>query len=348
MITFITRRAPVLLAASALSTGGAWAANGMPDQDGWSGHVNLGVGAGQSETNMIAGIGSIDLGDERVSSLDEDASSEDIVMPAFQFEVAYTLADSQTQFYLGNQVEDFVNFDVETTLQTHAGIRQAIDGIGLIDISLAASSFPTDVWKDPYIVDEKREDTERESVGAHVSWRGIMGSGFNFDFYSMDIDLDDEDSGDRLVADGVLTEREARDLRRTGQIYSFDLEYSWQISDRQRLVPGIGYKDYKLDGEAMAEDGIALQLKHYYSMDRWRFVSKLFYRDMEANDTNPIYGENGDTQTIGAVFQAFYPQPFGLKEWTANATASYTEGDSDIDFYDSSFGMISLGMMRKF
>ena len=333
---------------AALLVSSAVVAGPLPSEDGWSGHVNLGVGAGQSETNMIAGISSIDLGDDTVSSLDEDAGSEDIVMPAFQFEVAYTLADSQTQFYLGNQVEDFVNFDVETTLQTHAGLRQMIDGIGLVDISLAASSFPTDVWKDPYITDEKRQDTERESVGAHVSWRGILGSNFNFDFATMDIDLDDEDSGDRLVADGVLTESEARDLRRTGQIYSFDIEYAWHISENQRLVPGIGYSDYKLDGEAMAEDGIVLQLKHYYTMDRWRFVSKLFYRDMEANDANPIYGENGDTQTIGAVFTAFYANPFGMKGWTANATASYSESDNDIDFYDSSFGMISLGMMRKF
>lgn len=320
----------------------------MPEQDGWSGHVNIGLGAGQSETNMIAGISSIDLGDERISSLDEDAGSEDIAMPAFQFEVAYTMADSQTQFYLGNQVADFVSFDLETTLQTHLGIRQAVEGVGTFEVSLAKSSFPTDVWKDPYLVDEDRKDTERESVGGHIGWGSILGSPFNFEFSSMDIDLDDEDSGDALVADGILTTREARDLKRTGQIYSFEIEYDWQINAQHRLVPGIGYKDYKLDGDAMAEDGIALQLKHYYTMDRWRLVSKLFYRDMQSGDTNPIYNENGDTQTIGAVFTAFYSKPFGLEDWTANATASYSEGDSDIDFYDSSFGMISLGMMYQF
>ena len=101
---------------------------------GWSGYVNIGAGAGQSESNMNASILSVDLGDDKISSLDESPGSEDIAMPSFQFEVAYTLGDSQTQFYLGNQVADFVSFDLETTLQTHAGVRQQIEGIGIVDI----------------------------------------------------------------------------------------------------------------------------------------------------------------------------------------------------------------------
>jgi hypothetical protein len=334
---------PLMLAATSLQ-----AAADVPVETGWSGHVNVGVGVGQSESNMNASILSIDLGDDTISSIDESPGSEDIVMPAFQFEVAYTLGDSQTQFYLGNQVADFISFDLETTLETHAGVRQQIAGIGIVDFSFAKSSFPTDVWKDPYIAGSPRGDTERTSLGLQLGWSKIMETPLEFEFSAMEIEIDDEESGASLVADGALNAAEQRLLKREGQIYRSTLQYNWEINERHRLVPGIAYLDYDLDGAAMAEDGISLQLKYYYSLNRWRLVSQLFYRDMESDETNPIYDDSRDMETIGAVFTAFYAEPFGLKNWTANATASYTDGDSNIDFYDSSFGLVSVGMLYRF
>jgi hypothetical protein len=315
---------------------------------GWSGHFNIGAGVGQSESNMNASILSIDLGDDTISNLDDSPGSEDIVMPTFQFEVAYTLGDSLTQFYLGNQVADFVSFDLETTLETHAGVRQQIAGIGIVDFSFAKSSFPTDVWKDPYIAGSPRGDTERTSLGLQMGWSKIMETPLEFEFSAMEIEIDDEESGASLVADGALIAAEQRLLKREGQVYRSTLQYNWEINERHRLVPGIAYLDYDLDGAAMAEDGISLQLKHYYSLNRWRLVSQLFYRDMESDETNPIYDDSRDVETLGAVFTAFYAEPFGLKNWTANATASYTDGDSNIDFYDSSFGLVSVGMLYRF
>src|SRR5210317_1027125 len=93
----------------------------IPDKSGWSGHVNIGVGAGSSESNMLAEIASIDLGDDTVSGLDQSPDDEDVVLPALGFEVAYTFADMGTQLYLGNQLADHLSFDLDTTLETHAG-----------------------------------------------------------------------------------------------------------------------------------------------------------------------------------------------------------------------------------
>jgi hypothetical protein len=334
---------PVLALASA-----AVQSADITTDSGWSGYFNIGAGAGQSETNMVASILSVDLGDDTISSLDDSPGSEDIAMPSFAFEAAYTLGDSQTQFYLGNKVDDFVSFEQESTLQIHAGVRQQIAGIGIFDFSLAASSFATDVWKDPYLVDASRGNTERTSTGMQLGWSKIMETPFAFEFSSMEIEIDDEESGAALVADGVLSAANGRLLRRQGQIYRYNLEYDWKINERHRLVPGIGYLDIDLDGDAMAEDGLALQLKHYYSLKQWQLVSQVFYRDMESDETNPIYNDSSDTETLAAVFTAFYAKPFGWENWTANATASYTEGDSNIDFYDSSFALISMGMLYRF
>ena len=330
----------------ALSSGLARAMPPIPDDSGWSGYLNIGVGAGSSESNMLAGISSVDLGDEQVSSLDQSPDDEDIVLPALQFQIAYTFNGMGTQLYLSNQVADHLNFDLDTTLETHFGVRQDFPEVGIVDFSLAASALPTDVWKDPYLVDEDRGDTERTSNGLHIVWGNIFGSPFEFAWASREIEIDDERSGKEGKLG--LTSKEQRSLRRGGDFDRVDLSYSWKINDRHTLVPGIAYLDYDLDGAAMAEDGLLLQLKHFYEKNRWRVVSKVFYEDLESDQANPIYNKERDVETIGGSVTAFYAKPFGLQDWSANASVAYYEGDSNIDFYDSSFGLVSIGMLYRF
>jgi hypothetical protein len=316
----------------------------VPEKSGWSGHINLGVGVGTSETNMLDGIASIDLGAKRISSLEDSPDSEDFVIPAVHFEVGYTLADMGTQFYAGNQVADYLSFDLETTLETHFGVRQDLPGIGTVDFSLAVSSLPTDVWKDPYVVDVDRGDTERTGAGIHIAWDRIFSTPLELVYSAMEIELDDERSGEGLG----LSREDQRLLRREGMAYRLDLNYDWEINERHRLVPGITYLDFNLDGDAMKEDGLGLQLKYLYSVNRWRIVSEVYYQDLEADTRNPIYGKERQMETLGASITTFYSKPFGWKNWAANATLGYQDDDSNIDFYDASFGLVSIGMLYRF
>ncbi len=216
--------------------------------------------------------------------------------------------------------------------------------IGLVEFSLHATAVPLDVWKDPYLVGEKRGETERTSTGVQASWDQIFESGFEFTWVWKDIEIDDEESGESLL----LSDAQKRSLRRTGNYNRWDVSYDWQISDRHRLVPGIGYIDRDLDGDAMAEDGPQVSLRHLWNLDRWLLVTRLFYSDLESDETNPIYGEEREMESVGASFTAFYTNPFGLKGWTANASASYFDQDSNIDFYDASFGVLSFAMYYRF
>jgi hypothetical protein len=316
----------------------------VPEKSGWSGHINLGVGAGTSETNMVDGIASVDLGAKRISSLEDSPDSEDFVIPAVHFEVGYTLADTGTQFYAGNQVADYLSFDLETTLETHIGVRQELPGIGTVDFSLAMSSLPTDVWKDPYVVDVDRGDTERTSSGIQIAWDRIFSTPLELVYSAMEIELDDERNGEGLG----LSRQDQRLLRREGMAYRLDLNYDWEINQRHRLVPGITYLDFNLDGDAMKEDGLGLQLKYLYSINRWRIVSEVYYQDLEADTRNPIYGKERQMETLGASITTFYSKPFGWKNWAANATIGYQDDDSNIDFYDASFGLVSIGMLYRF
>ena len=324
----------------ALNAALAQAAPPIPGESGWSGFINIGAGVGQSETNMLASISSIDLGEDKIANLSEDAGSEDIALPALRFGLAYTLGDSLTQFYLRNQVSDSVALDLEV----HGGVRQQVGEIGLFDLSLSSSSLATDVWKDPYLVGANRGDTERTSTGLHLAWHSIFNTPLALEYSSKELEIDDEESGVSLE----LSPADQRLLRRQGQVYRTALHYDWKISERHSVVPTIAYLDYKLDGGAMAEDGIGLHLAHHYTGERWRFVSKIFYHGLEADTDNPIYDDSADRETLGVALAAFYARPFGWENWTATAGASYREDDNDIDFYDASLGLVTVGMLYRF
>jgi hypothetical protein len=327
-----------------LAASSAYAVPPIPEESGWRGHVNVGLGVGTMESNMIHGISSIDLGKERISSLEDGPDSENFTLPVAQFEVTYTLGQNRTQFYLGNQVADALSFDLETTLKTHLGIRQEVPGVTRLDISLSASSLPLDVWKDPYVVDEKRGDTERTAAGLHFALDEIFDTGFELKWSATEVEIDDERSGEALG----LSRAEQNSLDREGEVYRATLSYDWKISEQHRLEPSIGWVDKDLDGAAMAEDGLALMLMHMYHRDRWRFVSRVFYQDLESDARNPIFGTQGDVDKFGGTVTVFYSRPFGLEKWTANATLGYQDADSNIDFYDSTIGLVSFGMFYRF
>lgn len=316
----------------------------IPEGGGWSGHINVGVGIGTSESNMLAGIGPVDLGDDRIPDLSQDPDSKDVALPLVQFEAAYTLADSRTQFYLGNHLVDFLNFDLETTLETHLGIRQEVGPVGRVAISLLATPMATDVWKDPYFTGGKRSNTERTSSGIRFAWDDILSFPFEFQWTAKKINIDDEESGQSLDLDPS----ERRLLRRQGDVNRVRLDYRWRINDRHQLVPGIGYVDFGLDGDAMAESGPSVHLKYLYdSGGSWRFAGRLYYEDLNSDEVNPIYARKRDVESVGMALTAYYDKPFGWNRWTANAAFSYFSQDNEIDFYDASISMFSVGMQYR-
>ena len=344
----MTRMHPLrqFLPALALASAGAHAIPPIPAEDGWSGLLGAGVGAGRSETNMQAVVSSIDLGKKTISSLDSSPDDEDLALPSVQFEIGYKFEGIPTQLYLNNQLADHATFDLETSLLVNAGIRQGIGQAGVVDFSFGVSSVPLEVWKDPYVVGSERGNTERTLAGVEVIWDDIFGSGFELAYSSREIEIDDEQSG----KDGGLglTGQEQRLLRREGNINRVTATYDWQINERHTLIPGIGYLDHDLDGDAMAEDGPVAQLQHVYEQPDWSLVSSLYFQKLESDTRNPIYNKQGETDTVGGSVTLVLPEPFDLRGWTAHVGAMYYEGDNNIDFYDSSFGMVSVGMLYRF
>jgi hypothetical protein len=294
---------------------------------------------------MIASIanGNIDVGGETIKDLNSGPGSESTAIPTVNFELSYTFEKSRTQVHIGNLMEDFLSFDMNTS----AGVRQDIGTAGILGASLQTTSLVTDVWQDPYATDVKRKDTERTNKGGRVFWQQIMSSGLELRYTFSEIDIDKERSGDSL---DFLNPAERKLLNRNGDIDRYEAMYEFRADgDRHLITPGLSYVKQDRDGDAMSFDATGINLNYIYQYsEKWRYVVNLGYADLNYDKANPIYGKKDGGESYNGAVTVFYSAPFGLKKWALNGTVGWYQEDHDIEFYDSSVGLFSIGMFRKF
>lgn len=334
-----------LAAALTAITTPALALDALPEEAGWSGFVNLGVGTGSIESNFLAKLAGIDLGDDTIDGYGSP-DDESLTLPAGNINVNYTFSNLKTQVSIGNDLADFLQFDRSTVLS----LRHDFDSIGRLQVSALSAAFPqTEVWEDPYLLNESRDETERDSTGLRLTWDKILGSQFEVKVQSREIELDEERSGQSLVADGTITAAEALLLDREGDVARAELGYLFNFGDGTHLVrPSITYIDKDLDGEAMAQDGYQVGVSWFWNTDDFRWANNVFFETLEGDKENPIFDEVNDADSIVIASQMFFPGLFGLETWEPNIAVLYGDYDSDIDFNDASGWMVNIAIGRTF
>lgn len=331
-----------LLVFSTVVVPSAYAIESIPQKSGISGFINLGAGVTRVESNTLAEFGSVDLGNKTIDTLTEAPDSETSGLPVFGLEVAYTFASTRTQIFIGNQLEDYIRFD----FSTRAGIRQEIGNAGVIGASFLQTPLPTEVWEDPFVTGTQRSKTDRTSDGYRLIWDNIYGTELELRYSAREVDIDKERSGEALG----LSASDRALLDRNGDSNRFSVQYTFKRDGMKHLItPAIAYIGQDRDGGAVAYDGLSFNVNYIYSMnDRWKFVTNASYADLDNDEANPVYGKKADSERYGVSFTAFYAKPFGWKGWQANAGVVWFEEDSDINFYDSSVGLINAGMLYRF
>jgi hypothetical protein len=200
-------------------SGLSFALEPIPNEDGFSGYINLGIAGIKVENNLIAGSSLVDIGQRTIDSLNDSPDSKSDSMPLINGEVVYTFAASQTQVYFGNQFEDFIQFDFSTLL----GVRHELSDKSLIAVSYVFSAVPTKEWEDPYLVNQRRSKTDRKSNGLRLEWDKIAGTQLGIRYTYRDVELDDELSGQTLG----LTASDVDLLDREGKIHHIKLSYKF-------------------------------------------------------------------------------------------------------------------------
>jgi hypothetical protein len=310
---------------------------------GINGIVNLGASGGEIETNFLAQIDgvNVDLGDQKIDSFGSPDSNS-LSMAVANFDVGYTLSSGKTRFSVGNDFRDFIEFDRTTRI----AVRHDFDSIGSMKLDgLMPPALATKVYSDPYQTDVKRRNTDHEVSGVRFTWDRILQSNFEVILAAMTIDIDKENSGKALG----LSKQDRNLLKRDGDVLRLEVGYKFTLNDSNTLRPGITYIDRDLDGDAMSQDGVAIDLTHVYKSDSLVWATKLSYADMSGDKENPIFGDKNDADIYGISSIMSFPGSIGfLGKWTPNIGVSWADSDSDIDFNDSNIWMVSAALSRKF
>ncbi|TNF91680.1 MAG: DUF2860 family protein [Gammaproteobacteria bacterium] len=325
----------------------AFAATPVQQEPGVSGFFQLGVGVVSAETNMIATTfgGMAEIGDDTIDDPTDSPDSETAGIPIVALSVAYTFENKATELFFGSSLEDFLQFDFATVL----GLRHQVDDVGIFEVAAVGTPLATEVWEDPYVVGAKRDETDRTTNGIRLQWGAILGSGFDVRVTSREVDIDKERSGDALVANATITAAEQKLLDRNGDINVIGVVYNWNIAEGRILSVGVNSVEHDLDGDAMSYDGASVQATYATALDdRNRLVSNVFVGSYEFDKTNPIYDEKDEMDQVGLTVTYFRKDAFGFKDWSGNIAVVYADSDHDIDFYDTTAAMVSVGMLRRF
>ncbi len=307
----------------------AFALDPISQQSGFSGYIQPGVGYLSIESNTVAKVLSFDLSDKRINDLDDEPDSESTAIFTAPFKLAYTFAGSRTEIFLGTEVGDLLSFDSAQQL----GVKQGIGSFGVLQAGLLFSGNVR-VWKDPFVTGQNRDDTSRQNMGVQLVWDKIFGSGLELEYSVRKVDIDSEKSGQFLG----LADSEQDRLDRNGTIHRASAGYAFKFG-RNTLTPQIAIFSEDLDGEAMANTGVDLQLTYLYDGDPVSLVLNGYVGQADYDKSNPVFDKTREDDRYGASATVYYKNPWGWALLGSEpmrffVTGAYYGVDSNIDFYN--------------
>lgn len=316
-------------------------------EPGFDGLVNLGYAGGEIETNFLAEIDGpdIDLGPERIDSFGSP-EGEGLGMPVANFDVGYVFSGGRTRISVANDFSDLIEFDRTTRLS----LRHDFESLGQTRLDLLSpAGMATRVYADPYQTGVNRKSTDMETSGVQLTWDSMFGTGLGIEVAAKERDIDDELSGNALVASGDLNPGEQSLLNRNGDITTVEVSYAYKVDEHHSIRPAVAYVDRDLDGAAMSQDGAVFSVAHAYNGEHVVWANKVSYTDLSGDKTNPIFGDKNGASGFGLASSVAFPGCVDfLGKWAPVLSVNYADLDSDIDFND--FGMWTVGasLMRRF
>lgn len=261
-------------------------------------------------------------------------------IPVLPLNVRYRFAGRHTELFLGTSLEDLAQFD----LPLQVGAAHQFAGKGIIAAAAVASTVPTRVWADPYVVNQARTSTARTSRGARLEWDRILGSQARVRFTRRTVDIEDERSGTTQLG---LPAAELAALDREGSISELVLAYRFRLADRHSIEPQLIGTRGDLDGKAMAYDYGGVKLAYTYQHDRITLVSTLSAGRRDYDAVNPVFGRSREDDSFGLGATLLYRDLFGAKNWMGLAALGAYREDSNIDFYDNDVDFVALAVLYR-
>ncbi|WP_455223410.1 DUF2860 family protein [Kaarinaea lacus] len=335
----------LLLAVLLSSTYSSWvlAFTAIPEESGFSGYLLFGASYAHTSSNMLVGTKATELTPKATDSLTVTPSGQDSLTTTLLGELRYTYARQRTQIFVGQVFTDYIRYDITDLL----GVRREFASLGTMGISYVFAGFVTSVWKDPYVVNAERVETDRKQAGWRFSWERIFNTPIALQYTLRRIELDEQSGKTQLG----LSDQEAQLLDRNGNLHEWQLYYEWELNRYHSITPELIYDNVETDGRAMATDRFGVKLMYTFVRKELGLVlvTAGSYGSADYKAVNPVYGETRKDQRYGLDFT--YMQ-FGLVKSYQSQLALVTNlylfsDDVNLDFYDTRLYGITLSFLFR-
>jgi len=324
----------------------ALAQDSVPETSGFSGYFLAAPAYFKVESNLIATGAPLldDVGNDVIQSI--FAAPESRSSPALLIggELDYTFANTRTQVFFGNRLEDLLRLDLVVGL----GVRQELPDKSILAASVLATPLDLKVWSDPFVEGQARSRTGLDLPGMRLRWGRIMSTGLELTATYREFRFDTETSGDWLIGQGRLNPTDQPLLNRDGTSRRLQALYRIDVAQKHRFEPAIRYVVDDLDGAAVANKGFGLQLTYLYRIPKLILDANVLYGRREADALHPVYGQVLESDRYGIAVSAFIPvKRFKSSVLNLVIGAEAFREDANIAFYDSSIESVSVGILWR-
>ena len=257
---------------------------------------------------------SVDNKNEKTDNLNDEADSFGITLPAVMFDLRYKFRDTDTEVYLATPFEDL---NMALTL----GMAQTFIDKSKLEVSICYVNG--EVWKDPYIIQANRDDTDMNDIGFTIDYDCIMDTAFNLYYKYNQVDVDQDVIGRRF-----------NNLKRDGIIHRTGIGYKVNLDKSNIITPSFEYSKADMDGESNSYNGYEIKIG-YMRMKKDYILSAFVSADKKNYDkTHPIFNKTRDEKGYSAIAIFTLLNQFGYDKFFTNFIAGYGYSNSNIDFFD--------------
>ena len=258
---------------------------------------------------------SVDDKNEKTDNLNHEADGFSIIVPAVMFDLRYKFRDTDTEVYLATPFE---NSKIALTL----GLAQTFIDKSKLDVSIF-SGIMGKVWKDPYITDVNRDDTDVNDIGFTIDYDCIMDTGLNVYYRYDQVDVDQDVIGKRF-----------NDLKRNGIIHCTGIGYRLNFDKANIITSSFEYSKADMDGESNSYNGYKIKIG-YKRMKKDYILNAFVSADKKDYDKmHPIFNKTRDEKGYSTIAIFTLLNPFGYDKFFTNFIAGCSYSNSNIDFFD--------------
>ncbi|MDN2667318.1 DUF2860 family protein [Vibrio sp. 14N.309.X.WAT.E.F5] len=326
-----------LFLATMMLTSPSYAA--LAPSEGFSGNMTFLTGFTANSSNLDVGQSNHQSQTDLMSSGATEANGMVAILGSMQYTFG---ALNHKQIFLGTSRDDIIT----GTLAFEVGYRQQLESGMVIDFSILPTLISGEVWDDPYAVDSKREETDLTGNVVRMQLSKMMGTNFNIDMAFGESDVKKENTGLKGLD---LTDEERALMTREREYFYLKSGYQYFLKDGSGiLTPSINVFSSNSEGNALSflSVGAEVNLAKRFGNHGLAFTINAAKRDYDKE--NPIFNKTREDKDFGAFIAYEYTNIFDAKNWSLVSLIGAKTTTSNIEYYQSSQYVVSVGVDYKF